>query len=98
LLLPLLSVFAEQLHHAGMRGVRDLHQHQQVVAAEAACALPLAVLGAVEPLERDVEARAASHSFLQIAALAAYAKFRGNSIKGVLMGPPAETTKPLARR
>jgi hypothetical protein len=55
LLLPLLSPVANQFHHAGVRGVRDLHQHQQVVAAEAVRALPLALLGAVEALEGDVE-------------------------------------------
>ena len=59
LLLPLLTLVADQFHHAGVRGVRDLHQHQQVIAAEAVCALPLAVLGAVEALEGDVEARPA---------------------------------------
>jgi hypothetical protein len=58
LLLPL-ALLAEQLHHAGMRRVRELHQHQQVIAPEAAGALPFALVRAVEALERNVEARAA---------------------------------------
>jgi hypothetical protein len=58
-LLPLFADFADQLHHAGVRCVGDLHQHQQIVAAEAVRAQPLAVLGAVEALECDIESRSA---------------------------------------
>src|SRR6185437_9798377 len=54
MLLPPLAVLAEQLHHASVRGVRYLHEHQQVIAVEARGAQPLAILGAVEALERDV--------------------------------------------
>ena len=58
LLLPLLlALLAEQLHHSRVRRVRDLLQHQQVVAAEAAGALPLFFLRALGSLGGDVEPR-----------------------------------------
>ena len=39
-------MFAQRLHRSPLRGVRNLHEHERIVLAEAVCALPVAV----EPL------------------------------------------------
>lgn len=53
---PLLLAFGcRQLQQPGVRGVGDLGQDEQIAGAEAHGALPLAFVGAVETLERNVE-------------------------------------------